>query len=74
MDIKYTDDLRRFERNLKDKISPKKKKSLLELYQEKFNTQVVKAITENGNTILYFDNGVKFNIKKIFNHYNRNIC
>ena len=71
MDIKYTDDLRRFERNLKDKISPKKKKSLLELYQEKFNTQVVKAITENGNTILYFDNGVRFNIKKIFNNYNQ---
>lgn len=74
MDINYTDDLRKFERNLKDKISSKKKKSLLELYQEKFNTQVVKAITENGNTILYFDNGVKFNIKKLLKHYKRNIC
>jgi hypothetical protein len=74
MDIKYTDDLRRFENNLKKKIQSKKKKSLLDLYQEKFNTQLIKAITENGNTILYFDNGRKFNIKKLFKYYKRNVC
>lgn len=74
MDTKYTDDLRRFENNLKKIISSKKKKSLLELYQEKFNTQVIKAITENGNTVVYFDNGVKFNIKKLLKYYKKNIC